>query len=135
MKSLVWFRSDFRIHDNPALKEACINFDEVHAVYLYSPKQLKEHNEANVKTEFLINNLHSLAQDLEKLNIPLTILKSDGFKNDPQLIQEIITQRNIQKVFWNNQIGTDELDRDMLMKEILDKEKVSYESYFDQLVC
>ena len=134
MKSLVWFRSDFRIHDNPALKEACINFDEVHAVYLYSPKQLKEHNEANVKTEFLINNLHSLAQDLEKLNIPLTILKSDGFKNDPHLIQEIITQRNIQKVFWNNQIGTDELDRDKLMKEILEKEKVAYESYFDQLV-
>jgi len=30
MKSLVWFRSDLRIHDNPALREACIHFDEVH---------------------------------------------------------------------------------------------------------
>ena len=30
MKSLVWLRSDLRIDDNPALRHACINYDEVH---------------------------------------------------------------------------------------------------------
>ena len=55
MKSLVWFRTDLRIDDNPALREACKLSDEVHAVYIYSEKQNKEHSEANCKIEFIIN--------------------------------------------------------------------------------
>ena len=54
MKSLVWLRSDLRIDDNPALRHACINYDEVHCIYIYSPEQMKIHNEANCKIEFII---------------------------------------------------------------------------------
>ena len=39
MKSLMWFRNDLRIDDNPALKNACIESDEVHAIYIFSSKQ------------------------------------------------------------------------------------------------
>ena len=35
MKSLVWLRNDLRMDDNPALKHACLNSDEVHCLYLY----------------------------------------------------------------------------------------------------
>ena len=47
MKSLVLFRADLRIIDNPALKEACIISEEVHAVFMFSKKQINDHNEAN----------------------------------------------------------------------------------------
>jgi deoxyribodipyrimidine photo-lyase len=134
MKSLVWFRSDIRMDDNPALREACANYSEVHAIYLYSPKQLNAHNESNIKIDFLIQNLAVLANNLNKFNIPLTVLESDGFDNDSLLIKDISIKRQIDKVFWNNQIGEDEKARDLKTIEFLSKINIEYESFFDQVV-
>ena len=134
MKSLVWFRSDIRMDDNPALREACTNYSEVHAIYLYSPKQLNAHNESNIKIDFLIQNLAVLANNLNKFNIPLTVLESDGFDNDSLLIKDISIKRQIDKVFWNNQIGEDEKARDLKTIEFLSKINIEYESFFDQVV-
>ena len=66
MKSLVWLRNDLRMDDNPALRYACINSDEVHCVYIYSSEQIKLHNEANCKVEFIISNLLDLSESLKK---------------------------------------------------------------------
>ena len=134
MKSLVWFRSDIRMDDNPALREACANYSEVHAIYLYSPKQLNAHNESNVKIDFLIQNLTILTNNLNKFNIPLTVLESDGFDNDSLLIKDISIERQIDKVFWNNQIGEDEQARDRKTIEFLSKINIEHESFFDQVV-
>jgi deoxyribodipyrimidine photo-lyase len=134
MKSLVWFRSDIRMDDNPALREACANYSEVHAIYLYSPKQLNAHNESNVKIDFLIQNLTILNNNLNKFNIPLTVLESDGFDNDSLLIKDISIERQIDKVFWNNQIGEDEQARDRKTIEFLSKINIEHESFFDQVV-
>jgi deoxyribodipyrimidine photo-lyase len=86
MKSIIWFRNDLRIDDNPALRAACENSSEVHAVFLYSQDQLEDHNEANVKLDFLIDNLKCLSDSLEELNIPLSIIDSRGFDEDPEII-------------------------------------------------
>ena len=53
MKSLVWLRNDLRMDDNPALKHACLNSDEVHCLYIFLPDQMKSHNEANCKIDLL----------------------------------------------------------------------------------
>ena len=74
MKSIIWFRNDLRMDDNPALRAACDNSTEVHAIFLYSQKQLEKHNEANVKLDFLIKNLKCLNNLLKKLNIPLSLI-------------------------------------------------------------
>ena len=36
MESLVWFRSDLRLEDNPALRNAFENSKKVHALYIFS---------------------------------------------------------------------------------------------------
>ena len=56
MKSLVWLRSDLRMDDNPALRNACIASDEIYCIYIFSKEQIKVHNEANCKIEFVISN-------------------------------------------------------------------------------
>ena len=56
MKSIIWFRNDLRIDDNPAMRAACDSSAEVHAIFLYSKDQLRKHNESNVKIDFLIEN-------------------------------------------------------------------------------
>ena len=134
MKSLVWLRSDLRMDDNPALRHACINSDEVHCIYIYSSDQMKIHNEANCKIEFIINNLKDLGDSLKKINIPLTIIRSDGFSDNANLLIDIVNERSISKVYWNNTFGVDENKRDQEVKNILSNNNIDHESFDDQVV-
>mgnify|MGYP001183115443 CR=1 FL=1 len=134
MKSLVWFRNDLRLDDNPALREAFINSDEIHAVYIYSPEQLNLHNEANCKVEFIIKNLHQLNQSLDDLNIPLTIIRSEGFDDNVIKISELIIERSITNVYWNKTFGIDELRRDLLVENYLSKNDIFFKCFDDQVV-
>ena len=45
MKGLMWFRNDLRMDDNPALRNACIEFEEVQAIYIFSSRQNNLHND------------------------------------------------------------------------------------------
>ena len=134
MEALVWFRNDLRLQDNPALRNAFEQAKNVHAVFIFSNNQLKKHNEANVKKDFLKSNLFLLEEKLNKLNVPLTIINSSGFDNDASLIEQFIEKKNIKKVFWNNQFGEDEAIRDKLVKILLDKKNIDYETYNDQII-
>ena len=134
MEALVWFRSDLRLQDNPALRNAFEQSKNVHAIFIFSNNQLKKHNEANVKIDFLKSNLFLLEDKLNKLNVPLTIIDSGGFDNDASLIEQFIEKKNIKKVFWNNQFGEDEAIRDKLVKILLDKKNIDYETYNDQII-
>ena len=134
MKSLVWFRGDLRLDDNPALRNACENSEEVSAVFLFSPKQLNLHNEANIKVDFLIKNLVLLEKKLNDLNICFTIIESEGFSFDKGYISNLAAKNNIDKVFWNNQFGEDELHRDLQVSEALASNKINYEFFDDQVV-
>tara|TARA_X000000368_G_scaffold152107_1_gene119852 strand:+ start:3582 stop:4997 length:1416 start_codon:yes stop_codon:yes gene_type:complete len=134
MKSLVWFRNDLRTDDNPALRAACFQSEEVHGVFIYSNNQMKLHNEANCKIEFIIENLKSLEKSLSELNIPLTIISSDGFYDNPKKIYNLINERSITNIYWNNQFGEDEGLRDKKVKELLKKNNINYASYDDQVV-
>jgi len=134
MEALVWFRSDLRLEDNPALRNAFENSKKVHAIFIFSNKQFKKHNEANVKIDFIIKNLFLLEKKLTKLNVPLTIIKSDGFENDSSLIGKFLEKKNIDKVFWNNQFGEDEVTRDKLVKNDLDVKNIKVSTFNDQIV-
>ena len=134
MEALVWFRSDLRLQDNAALRNAFEQSKNVHAIFIFSNNQLKKHNEANVKIDFLKSNLFLLEEKLDKLNVPLTIIDSDGFNNDASLIEQFIEKKNIKKVFWNNQFGENEAIRDKLVKILLDKKNIDYETYNDQII-
>ncbi len=134
MKSLVWFRNDLRMDDNPALRDACKISEEVHAIYIYSQNQNKEHNEANCKTDFFIENLKDLSKSLSKVNIPLTIINSDGFSDNPEIIKKYIELNSIEKIFWNNQFGEDEINRDESVKNILQNLNIRIKTFDEQVV-
>ena len=134
MKSLVWLRNDLRMDDNPALRQACVSSDEVHCVYIFSKEQMQAHNQANCKIEFIINNIKSLSNSLEEINIPLTVIDSDGFNDNANIILDIINERSISKVFWNNMFGVDENRRDQELQNILNDNSIDYETFDDQVV-
>ena len=134
MKSIILFRNDLRLDNNPAMRAACDSSMEVHAIFLYSQDQLKKHNEANVKIDFLIKNLKSLNDNLKKLNVPLSIIESSGFDEDPQIILKTAKERDIDKVFFNKQFGEDEQKRDRKVTNILEASGIKAESFNDQIV-
>ena len=134
MKSLVWLRSDLRMDDNPALRSACVASDEVSCIYVYSKEQIKLHNEANCKIDFIISNLKNLSNSLKKINIPLTIVDSDGFSDNPYKIMDVVNQRSISKVYWNNMFGTDENNRDQEVQKILTGNNIEHQTFDDQVV-
>ena len=134
MKSLVWLRNDLRMDDNPALRHACIYSDEVHCIYIYSSEQMKLHNEANCKIEFIINNLKDLNNSLQKIGVPLTVIDSNGYADNPKKILNVVQERSISKVYWNNTFGVDENIRDSEVKEVLHLNNIIFESFDDQVV-
>ena len=134
MKSLMWFRNDLRMDDNPALREACKSSDEVHAIYIYSQNQNKKHNEANCKTEFFIENLKVLESKLSNINIPFNIIHSEGFKDNSEVISNYVKNHSLNKVFWNNQFGIDESERDLSVQNYLKGKNIEFENFDEQVV-
>ena len=130
----MWFRNDLRMDDNPALREACKSSDEVHAIYIYSQNQNQKHNQANCKTEFFIENLKVLGDELSKINIPLTIINSEGFKDNSDIIFDYMQNHSLHKVLWNNQFGFDESERDESVKIYLKSKNIAFESFDEQVV-
>ena len=79
MKGLVWLRSDIRIDDNPALSLADSECDSIICIYLHAKKQWSDHNNANVKLDFILKNIADLSKNLDKFNIQLCSLESVSY--------------------------------------------------------
>ena len=76
---LVWFRSDLRLADNPALRHACADREgergEVAALFVISPAQWQQHKVAPIRQRFLLAQVDELGKSLAVLGIPLHLLR------------------------------------------------------------
>ena len=133
-KGLVWFRTDLRIDDNPALVAALNKCKEVVAIYIFSERQWEAHNESNIKHEFLINNLILLKQSLKNLGIPLLAINTESYKALPKDLSSFCADQKIDHVFWNNEFGLNEGNRDYASIDILTKISVRSSTFDEQVV-
>jgi deoxyribodipyrimidine photo-lyase len=133
-KGLVWFRTDLRLDDNPALINATSACEEVIALYIFSQFQWENHNESNIKHEFLINNLIQLKSSLAELNIPLVAINSETYKSLPKDLSSFSIENKIDHVFWNNEFGFNETKRDQNTIALLNKNNIHFSSFHDQVV-
>ncbi len=134
MKGVVWFRSDLRIDDNPALTNALNSCDAVLAIYIFSQSQWEIHNESNIKHEFLLNNLTKLQESLSTLNIPLLAFNTDSYKTLPQDLSSFAVEQKIDHVFCNNEFGVNEALRDKNSIDSLKKYNIEFSSFNDQVI-
>ena len=134
MKGIVWFRSDLRVDDNPALNAALSVCEEVIAIYIFSQSQWEIHNESNIKQEFLFNNLTSLEESLLKLNIPLIAMNTDSYKTLPKDLLNFVIEQKIENIFWNNEFGVNESERDVAVEKNLNENNVQISRFDDQVI-
>lgn len=135
MRMLVWFRRDLRVNDNIALDEAArASSSGVIAVYCISPKQWKEHDEADCKVGFWMENLRALQRQLEQLNIPLRLLTMDGFAEAPEAMLKLARQFDCQCLYFNREYEVNEARRDADVTERLEGEGIEVRSFDDRVL-
>lgn len=116
-KHLVWFRSDLRIHDNPALLQACQGAESVLAVYIQCPVQDRLHGRGPRQLAFIQQHLQLLQKVFQQNNITFHILECSQFSDVALLLQQFIQQHSIDALFANRETGINEERRDQQVSD------------------
>lgn len=92
--NLIWFRCDLRTTDNSALLAAADGRPCV-ALYLLSPAQWREHDDAPCKVDFWLRNLGELQRQLAALNIPLLVRDCGHWRQAPEVIGRLCRELGV----------------------------------------
>ena len=122
MRSLVWFRRDLRIKDNSALHHASASANRgadggVVGLFIITPQQWKQHDDADVKVAFWVENLKCLSESLQEKNIPLLIKVCETFDQVPDVIAKVCKKHDCDSLFFNREYEVNELARDQAVVE------------------
>ena len=85
---IVWFRSDLRLHDNPALYAAVSQGERIIPVYIHAPQEEDQWQPGAASRWWLHHSLASLAHDLKQRGSRLIIRAGNSFEQLRQLIDE-----------------------------------------------
>jgi len=113
--SIVWFRQDLRLADNPALMAAIAAGGPVLPVFIYGPKDEAPWEPGGASRWWLHQSLNALDADLRKLGARLIIRKGPALATLRKLGQET----GATAVFWNRRYEPAVIARDKLIREAL----------------
>lgn len=135
MRPLIWFRSDLRTADNPALHQACLDAEDgAAAVFLITPGQWQDHDWAAVKVSLILRTLEVLGEDLEELNIPLLLRETDRFDGVPGLLLETARDLGCDALYFNREYEANESRRDAAVTRSFNDQGLKVHSFTDQVL-
>jgi deoxyribodipyrimidine photo-lyase len=120
--SLVWFRKDLRVSDNPALLEATKRKAPILPIYILDDENAKDWRMGAASRWWLLRALNALNT---KLDGKLVVLK--GKADD--IIPRLISTHNISHVYWNRCYEPWRIARDKKIKSDLAQLNVSVETF------
>ena len=128
--SIVWFKTDLRLHDNETLVRAIEQSDEIIPVYCFDEAHFKTtefgfHKTGNFRAKFLLESLADLDKNLRNLGSGLVILKG---KPEDELFK-LAQKHNIQKVFCKKEVAFEEKQTQLLVEKELWKAHCQLETY------
>ena len=133
MRALMWFRTDLRAADNPALHEAARRADRgVIAVYTICAKQWKSHDMAPIKVEFILRNLEELSERLAKKNIALKIIEAATFAGVARSLRGLAKKFECDALFYNREYEVNERARDETVTEAFEAAGAEVHAFTDQ---
>ncbi|MGR6872343.1 deoxyribodipyrimidine photo-lyase [Pseudomonas sp. HK3] len=129
--NLMWFRSDLRVHDNPALY-ASMQADATVAVYCLTPGQWQIHYVAPIQQDFILRQLAELASSLQALGVPLIIIDAKDFSGVPAKLASVVKKYAIEHVYFNHEYEWNEAQLTELVSAQLAVKDISIHSLHDQ---
>lgn len=123
---ILWFRSDLRLHDNPALHAAMQSGDAIIPVYVLDDKTPGIWKRGGASRWWLHHSLKALDQDLQAKGFhPLVYLQGDAFVQ----ISAFAKEAKASGVYWNRCYEPYAMERDKRLKEELKGKAHSYAGY------
>lgn len=135
MTSIVWFRRDLRLSDNPALHLACQQKQPVLAIYIHCESWVDKHDLAPVQLDFIREHLHILRVDLSNKNISLQVFKVKNAAEIPSLILSLMQKWSATRLYFNAEYPIDELHRDQAVNLLLQSHGFSIKRCHDRVLA
>ncbi len=134
MASMVWFRNDLRLRDNPALFKAAELAEGVLGVYIHCDEYVERFPLGGVKLDFIKRHLLILTKDLARLNIPLRVFRVARAADIPGCLADLADSFKITRVFFNAEYPLDELERDRLVNQTLQAKGLEVKRCHDRVI-
>ena len=129
-RSIVWFKTDLRLHDNETLVKAIAKSEEIIPVYCFDAAQFEITEYGFQKTgsfraQFLLEAVSDLDKNLRELGSGLIILKGKPEVEIPKIVQEY----NACKVFAKREVTYEENQTEDLVESELFKLRCEFETF------
>ena len=111
----MWFRSDLRTHDNPALA-AALAAGPTLACFIVSEAQWQAHDVGAPRLAFLQRCLVALRERLAALRVPLLIVRADTFAEAPGAIAGLLERHGCRALHFNAEYPLNERKRDSAVR-------------------
>ncbi len=112
---IVWFRQDLRLSDNPALKAAIAECEQVVPVFIDDPTDGTISSIGEASRAWLHHALASLAQSLEEHDNELLIRQGDPLTE----LEALLADTAATAVYWNRAYDPATKTRDSAIKSVL----------------
>ena len=128
--SIVWFKTDLRLHDNETLVRAIEQSDEVIPVYCFDEDHFKTtefgfKKTGNFRAQFLLESLADLDKNLRALNSGLMVVRGK-----PEIeLYKLVQKYKVQKVFCKKEVAFEEKQTQTLVEKELWKLHCQLETY------
>lgn len=149
----VWFRSDLRVRDNPALqhalsanvqnpKDTCsakktkqpIRTSRTIAVFCVFHRQWQHHNMAPCKQFFIKESLFVLKHSLMQLRVPLVVLDCPNFTDAAKILSAFCRKYSVQQLLANKEYEFNEHQRDLQVTAKLAQQGIHSHWFDDQCI-
>lgn len=127
--TIVWFRQDLRIADQPALQRAAER-GRVVPVYIWAPEEEGASAPGAASRWWLHHSLASLTEQLRELGSPLILRRGPTLAALDQLVQET----GATAIYWNRRYEPAAIERDATVKADLLSRGVKAESFNGSLL-
>ena len=128
--TIVWFRADLRVADNPALFEASRGHKPVIGLYIFDDETPGEWGIGGAAKWWLHHSLVSLEQSLTKIGGALVLRQG----NAADVLAEVVRETNAGKVYWNRCYEPFTIKRDKGIKETLLDQGIEAKSFNGSLL-
>lgn len=124
MTQLVWFRTDLRLEDQPALLAARESGPAL-GLFIVSPQQWEHHDDAPVKLDLWRRALIDLQPRLAACGVALKLLRLDRWSEVPDAILAFCLAHGVRVVHCNREQGVNERRRDRAVYTVLKAHGIS----------
>ena len=123
--TIVWFRQDLRLADNPALHTALKGEGIVIPVYIWAPEEEAKWPLGGASKWWLHHSLETLYSNLEEIGLHLTILKGDS----EEQLKALTQSTKAKAIFWNRRYEPWALKREGHLKTAFKKEGIEVQTF------